>query len=233
MRGAYVDPYLAARQLPPRPVDNRSWRGHRVVTHARQGVPHRYDRLTYAWAATQAAGSDEVEFDVREVKNATRWPGSLADVAQSFYRLAHSFVELALPGACGTTANFSLLTTFERFNLSKRTGRGEIRFGSLFHRKALIPVDADAIRSLARHSFPTLDQYLWQVTTAWLRHDEMPFSVPLDTMRTELACPIQDDSAARYRLKQRQDTIRKHCPGCPHDIQGDEFVLRPGEFDDA
>lgn len=228
---AFLPLHLFAQRLPMRPVAGTSWKGHHVVTRAHAGIPHRFDRLTYVWAATHAAhaGPDaSLAFDLREVRDGFGRRGSLEDAARSLDRVAHSVIE-ARPPEVERVTELAVLTPFERFRLCRRSGRGRLRFGSLFRRGDLIPVEANVLQTLAGTSLRTLDQYLWQVTAAHRHRENLPLAIPLDQVLTELACPIQDPAAARYRLRKRQRMIAE-TSSCPREILEDVFVLHGPTF---
>lgn len=221
---AFVDGNLAARQLPHRPVDQDSWPGHQVVTRARRGIPHRYDRLTYLWAATQASRHTEIEFDLRDVVKQLGVAWSPAEVARSLERLYHSILELTM---CVSTNSYKteMATTFESFYLSHRTLRGAIRFGSLFRNYTLVPVDGAVLRELARRrALRTFDLYLWQETTAYTYRHHLPHAVLLETVLTELACERSQNRRAVHDLRKRQRALHDLAPS-PHLIDGGHFIL--------
>lgn len=224
MRQLYVDPYLVARQLPHRPVDGSSWQGSSIITHALRGIPHRHDRLTFIWAATWAAQTDAIEFDLQDVATTFDLKRSPTDIAKSLDRLHHSRAEIQKQVPM---ASPSMLSTFEHLAVSRESERAAIRFGSLFRQRALIPVDGDLIQTLVRaRSLRTLDQYLWQTTKAHLLRKDLPLSIPLAVALTELACHQSQRRKALHFLRKRQQQLQTLQPDCPHSIEGDRFVLR-------
>ena len=226
---AFVDPYLVSRQLPQKRVDTNAWPGKHVITRSTAGIPHRQDRLGYIWAATRAANDEECTFDLREINAAFGTSWQLGDTIACLERIARSPIELSLHESNAVTPDVSFVMAFDEIKLSRRRKKGRIRFGKLFDRDKLIPVRADVICRLTR-SWPTLDQYLWQVTTAWLRRDELPLEIPIDQVLVDLACEIQDAPVARCRVKTRQKAIAELWPDCPHEVRGGLFVLNDGGF---
>ena len=222
----YIDPYLVARQLPLHPVEGTSWPGSSIITHALRGIPHRHDRLTFIWAATWAAQSDAIEFDLRDVATDFGLNRSPAEIAKSLERLHHSRAEIQCRDS-RPTAFPSMLSTFEHLAISRSEERATIRFGSLFRHQALIPVTGDVIQVLVcARSLRTLDQYLWQATKAHLHCKDLPIAIPLETVLTELACHQSQRRKALHFLRKRQQQLQRLLPNCPHSIEGDQFILR-------
>ena len=230
---AFVDPYLVARQLPHNQVADATWRGKNLITRAAQGMPHRLDRIGFLWAATRAAHQKECTFELSKMLEELRAFGlrwSPAYAVACLQRIAYTIIELAPYAPEVSTADLSLVISFERFELSQGRRIGHVRFGGLFERAGLIPIRAQIVRGLIR-SIPALDLYLWEVTTAWKNRAELPLEIPIDNILADLPDSVSQRRAARYRIRQKHQRIANLWPECPHEARNDVLILKPGGFD--